>query len=123
MKALNYLIIVLTMLATAGMTFDALDKSAILIGLVFIGWGISPYILLLVLNKMARRVKAKVVVLVSSIINAALGLAVIIDAMYIHPDAQGGLVFIFIPFYQWVLAIFSLLPFSLLNRKVQDRPA
>jgi hypothetical protein len=39
------------------------------------------------------------------------GVAIIFDTVFIHIDAQGGLVFLFIPFYQWV--ILGLLEFGL----------
>ena len=29
------------------------------------------------------------------------GMAMIVDALYVHPDAQGGLVFIVAPLWQW----------------------
>jgi len=72
-------------------------------------WSISPYlamfIALLVFSK--KKVLIKTFSVCIFVISLFAGL-ILFDTMFIHIDAQGGLVFLFLPIYQW-LAFFVLL--------------
>lgn len=66
-------------------------------------WAISPYLMLCVkakkLNNTARQF---LTLLLGAMLIGAFGAYGIIDAMFIHPDAQGAIAFIVIPFLQWL---------------------
>ena len=72
--------------------------------ILFIAWSISPYAFMYGaaawLPEHPRLMAFRAVVTSVLCISAV---AIIFDAVFIHIDAQGGLVFLFIPFYQWVI--------------------
>jgi hypothetical protein len=72
----------------------------------FFGWACLPYGILLFLNIIkAGKLKKDIVLLLTTAIVSGFGIILIIDAFFIHIDAQGGLVFLFIPIYQSIAAI------------------
>ena len=89
------------------------DNSTGYVGLIiFIAWAISAYVFMYIsaawLLGFPRLMVFRTVV--ASLLCIS-GVAIIFDTVFIHIDAQGGLVFLFIPFYQWV--ILGLLEFGL----------
>jgi hypothetical protein len=79
----------------------ALVPALMLFGL----WALLPYALL---YTFARRIKGvrrgPLALLAVALVTSALGLAIYIDGFFIAPDPQSGLLFIFIPVYQLVVA-------------------
>ena len=79
------------------------DLSGYLFLIVYLAWACSPYAYLVWAS---RRFKALNVPVVSRFIAALLicigGIIVLIDTAFIHLDAQGGLIFVFLPLYQWL---------------------
>ena len=45
----------------------------------------------------------KLVVMIGALIISLGGVALYVDAALLHRDAQGALVFIAVPFYQWII--------------------
>jgi len=74
----------------------------------FLAWAASPYLYLL---GMAMRgglpVPVRLCTLAAALLVSVGGVLLLVDAAFVHIDAQGGLVFIVLPVYQW-LAIASL---------------
>ena len=68
------------------------------IELLFLAWAVLP-VALLCLGREYATAKA-----IGAALLAVFGLAMYGDTAFIHPDAQGGLIFIFLPLYQLVLA-------------------
>ena len=72
-------------------------------------WAISPYLaMFIVLFIFSRK---KVLIKTFSICMLIISLFagyILFDTMFIHIDAQGGLIFLFLPIYQW-LAFFIML--------------
>ena len=72
--------------------------------LLFILWACSPYCYFLANT---RNYPDSAPLAVSNLIAALLvcigGLYLLADAAFIHIDAQGGLIFIFLPIYQWLV--------------------
>ena len=68
-------------------------------------WAITPHAGLAVILLLFRRTQ-KLAIAGAALANliAFGGLAIIIDVLFIHLDAQGGIALIFIPLYQWVAA-------------------
>jgi hypothetical protein len=46
--------------------------------------------------------KSLVISSLGALLIVIFGIAVLINTMFIHVDAQGGLVFLFLPIYQWL---------------------
>ena len=93
------------MLATAAIFFHAIDLKeimAIIVAPLFAAWCVAPYALLWwrTSARAIGRVQAALLLLVATVV-AAFGLAVYVQAfLFSTPDAQAGLVFIFVPLWQ-----------------------
>jgi len=74
----------------------------------FFGWACLPYGILLFFNNIYRGIyKKDLTLLITTIIVSGFGAFMLIDAFFIHIDAQGGLIFLFLPVYQAIAAIFG----------------
>ena len=117
MKFFTLVIVLSAALATAILVFIAMDQPFTLATLGFIAWAVSPYVFFGILTKLLTQNRAIKIAFVVSILVAAFGIWAIVDAMFIHLDAQGGLIFIFAPLYQWVAVLIAAIPVYLLNDK------
>ncbi len=72
--------------------------------IVFVTWAVSPYIYLFLSARRysPHRVKSLIRVAVTLLLCAG-GIAMVFDTVFIHPDAQGGLIFLSLPIYQWLV--------------------
>ena len=68
----------------------------------FAVWVAAPYFLMLVPAVLANTARSQLVVLTLSGLLVLVGLFSYWDAMFWHPDAQGALVFLFMPLYQYI---------------------
>ncbi len=75
----------------------------------FLVWAISPYLFAAFMTKRITQHAATLVVTGVSSILAVGGIFLLIDAMYIHLDAQSALVFVVIPMYQWIILLVTVL--------------
>lgn len=67
-------------------------------------WATLPYLVLVIMARSAVHFRTKeILVLMGAVIIAAGGMAAYVDAIWLHPDAQGGLAFIVVPFYQMII--------------------
>jgi hypothetical protein len=82
-----------------------------------VAWALSPYGYLAVLIRAVTRKSATIAALVLSLLTGGFGVWGLADAMFIHPDAQGGLVFISGPLWQWVGLLLATVPVLWLNRR------
>lgn len=67
-------------------------------------WSVSPYIFLFIVSD--RTFKKSISYYLNAVIITAItigGIFLTFDAIIINPDAQSGLTFIVLPFYQWAL--------------------
>lgn len=65
-------------------------------------WPITPYIFLLALCRKTNYSKSQLkALLFGSVIVSLFGVVIFTDSIFIHPDAQSGLTFLFVPIYQW----------------------
>ena len=86
--------------------------------LVFIFWAFSPYMYLLIRSFRARWVNKQLITwFVVSMIVCAGGVSIFVDTVFIHIDAQGALVFLFLPIYQWVILVIFKVVDSIVWRK------
>ena len=78
--------------------------SGYLVLLLFMGWALAPYAALMVSNAwLGGSRPGGRLVFVAVLLTTGLGLWVIADAVFLHPDAQGALVFVVLPLYQWLI--------------------
>ncbi len=74
----------------------------------FAFWAVIPYLALMLLIQIFHRHKISIyVTLIGAGIICLASVGLLIDMVFIHVDAQGSLLFLFLPVYQWV-AIFIL---------------
>jgi hypothetical protein len=82
--------------------YQSLSGYAWLLG--FAVWANLPYLMILFLAKRVFSSPAnKFVVIIGALIISWGGVALYVDAAWLHRDPQGALVFIAVPFYQWII--------------------
>ena len=82
----------------------------------FIGWAITPYMFLAVITKLVSHNVSSIIIAALAFIVGGLGIWGFVDAIFIHPDAQGGLAFIVVPLWQWALLLLVTIPIYFLNK-------
>ena len=94
-------------------------------GLAFVlglmGWCVSPYVPLAFAagGMRASRAGAIALLVTTLIVAGAAGIAYV-DAFFIHLDAQGALILIFMPVWQWVGVLVGLVVSSLLASRARN---
>ncbi len=116
MKLFSYSINLLALVATLSIGLLNLEKLA-LGAAWYLFLVITPYLFAMFLTKWSRSGVSTLISLGVSFILALGGVFLIVDAMYIHPDAQGALVFPVVAVYQWAILLITLLPLYLLNKR------
>ncbi len=91
-------------------------------GLAFVAglmaWCVSPYaVLAFAAGGMRASRRGLVTLLVTTILVAAAAAAAYVDAFFIHLDAQGALILLFMPVWQWVAVVIGLVVASLLHSR------
>jgi uncharacterized membrane protein YczE len=71
----------------------------------FAAWAVLPMAVLWFANYHPTRLSLALVILVVSLCVVGFGVVAYINAFFIHPDAQSGLVIMFAPLYQLTAAI------------------
>jgi hypothetical protein len=67
-------------------------------------WATLPYLMILFLARKAYESNAnKLMVAIGALIISFGGVALYADASFLHRDPQGGLVFLAVPCYQWII--------------------
>ena len=115
MKLLTFIVILSAALITVSLGFITMSTSLSLTALGFIAWAVSPYLYLAVLAKLVPRKLSIYATLILALLVAGFGISVIIDATFIHSDAQGGLIYIFVPLWQWAFLVIGTVPVYILN--------
>ena len=78
-------------------------------------WCVSPYVPLGFASRKPRASrKSAVALLVTAVVVAAFAAIVYVDAFFIHLDAQGALILLFMPVWQWVGTVIGIVVASLL---------
>ncbi len=85
----------------------------------FLVWAISPYLFAAFMIKQSTQSVETLVVTGISTVLAIGGIFLLIDAMYIHLDAQSALVFVVIPMYQWIILLIAALAIYIIHRKIK----
>jgi hypothetical protein len=72
-------------------------------------WAAAPFLALAFAFRRpaGNQAEAITTAVLTTVISLA-SLYLIVDAMFITPDAQGGLIFIALPFYQWIAVLIAL---------------
>jgi hypothetical protein len=89
------------------------SRLAFIAGLM--AWCVSPYALLaFAAGAMRVSRRGAIALLVTTVLVAGAAAVAYVDAFFIHLDAQGALILVFMPVWQWVGAIVGVVVASLL---------
>ena len=80
-------------------------------------WGILPWLYVIFLAFINGNTQFLKVIAALTVVVGGVGVAGMVDVLYFHPDAQGGLVFVFFPLYQLVFLVFATPLIIFLTRK------
>ncbi len=117
-KLISYGVNLLASLVT--ITVGILNMDTFALGAIgFLLWAISPYLFAVFMTKQSTQYAATLVVTGVSSVLAIGGVFLLIDAMYIHLDAQSALVFVVIPMYQWIILLIAALAIYIIHRKIK----
>jgi hypothetical protein len=99
--------------------YQSLSGYAGLLG--FAVWTTLPYFMTLFIALKTSRVRVgKLIDIIVTLIITVGGVALYVDAAFLHPDPQGALVLIAVPLYQWIiLALWAGIRFILLRSQLQ----
>ncbi len=116
MKRISYGINLFASLVTIAV--GILNMESFALGAIgFLVWAVSPYLFAAFMTKQSTQYTATLVVAGVSSILAIGGIFLLIDAMYIHLDAQSALVFVVIPMYQWIILLVTAFSLYFINKK------
>ena len=110
MKKVIYAALIVITLCTLALYIKAFDFKFSLSSLGFSLWGLSPWLLVTFLVSITSNERTLIATCVLSSVLAVGGLWAIVDVMFIHIDAQGGLVLLFLPFWQLMILALSSIP-------------
>lgn len=125
LRLASRIIALLMAIATAWLLLKAADLSggSALFLVFLLGWCVSPYALVaLAPGRPWRSTEAALVAFATTVAASGFALYVYIVAFLVHPDAQGGLVFLFIPLWQWIGALLGLGVAWLVERRPRRTP-
>lgn len=116
LKKVTYFLIFAAALATAIIGAKSLSSPLTFRALGFISWAVSPYAYLALATTLVSGRASIVTVFALSLMAGSFGVWLLIDTLFMHPDAQSGLIFIFAPLWQWAFLALTALPLYFLNR-------
>ena len=120
LKVFSYSINLLAGIATIVIGILAMDSFS-LAAFAFLVWAITPYLFSAFRTRRSTHQMEIMLVTGLSFIIAIGGIFLLIDAIYIHPDAQSALAFVVIPGYQWIMVLIAAIPVYLVNKKYSKR--
>ncbi len=115
-KRISFVVIMIAVAVTVAIGVKITDSPIPAGALVIIGWAITPYIYLAIMTKLVSHNVSSIIIAVLAFIVGGFGVGGFVDAMFIHPDAQGGLAFIVVPLWQWALLLLTTIPVYFLNK-------
>jgi len=100
MKRFAYSLLVIAAL-TSIIFVQTLKPTSLMENMIISGWLMLPYIVLVLFLRFIAKNRPVIMatVIVSAIVVTS-GLVFLIDIIYLHPDAQGGIAVMFTPIYQ-----------------------
>lgn len=105
MKRVCYLLSGLISFVVIALTLRMVNSPFSLTSVYFCLWGILPWMYVVFLTSINKNINFLKAIAPLTLVVGGAGIAGIIDALYFHPDAQGGLVFVFYPLYQTVILL------------------
>ena len=96
-KRANYVIIAGGLIVAAALMVSTVDEMTLGVGGLFL-WAATPYVVAIISNHKFRSSHLAAKAILIGVLFVALGgNFLILDAFYIHTDAQAGLLFLFLP--------------------------
>lgn len=106
MKKLIFIVLLILAISVSILNLKIMNSVFSLYALKSALWGLCPWLYLALICFFLNNMKKLIAILSVAIIFGGLGIGIMADTLFFHPDAQGGLVFLFIPLWQLVLFVF-----------------
>ncbi|MCK5916765.1 MAG: hypothetical protein KAG92_11545 [Deltaproteobacteria bacterium] len=119
-KQTAYIATAVAIVITVAIGIKTTDSPLSAGALVIITWAITPYIFLAILIKLTPQKLNSIIITILAFSVTGFGIWGFVDAMFISPDAQGGMVFIIVPLYQWALLLLLAILFYILNMREKN---
>ncbi len=89
----------------------------------FMLWAVSPYLVLAFILYFCRNNSTSMTIaFIGTVIIVLAAAVILVDAFFIHLDAQGALVILFLPVYQWLAAFLLILICAVLGSLFRPSP-
>ena len=106
MKSIVYIELIVISLTVSIFNLKTINDAFSLFALGNVLWGIVPWVYVAVVSFFIKSTTKLVSILSVALTVGCLGIGIVVDTLFFHPDAQGGLAFIFIPLWQLMLFAF-----------------
>ncbi|WP_049631003.1 hypothetical protein [Cellvibrio sp. pealriver] len=106
MKKLTFIVLLVIAISVSILNLKSMNSVFSFYALKTALWGLCPWLYLAFICFFLSNPRTLVSIFCVAVIFGGLGVGIMIDTLFIHPDAQGGLVFLFIPLWQLVLFVF-----------------
>ena len=117
-KLISYDTNLLAGLVTIGIGILSMDSFS-LGAIGFLLWAISPYLFAMFVTKHTTEHITTIIITSVSLILAIGGVSLLVDAIYIHTDAQSALAFMVIPTYQWIMLLIATLAIYIIHKRTK----
>ena len=106
MKSIIFIGLVIISLTVSFFNLKTVNNVVSLYGLGSALWGISPWIYVAFISFFVKDTAKLISILSLAFVVGVAGIGIMVDTLFFHPDAQGGLIFIFIPLWQLIFFAF-----------------
>ena len=118
MKKVSFVIIIVAIMVTTAIGVQTAESPMSVGAWGIVVWAVSPYIYLAIMTRLISHNIPAIIVAVLAFLAGGFGAWGLVDTMFLNPDAQGGLAFIVLPLWQWVLLVLVTIPVYFLHRKL-----
>lgn len=118
MKNICYFLSGIIIILVSFLNLVMVNKLLSTTSLYFCLWGSLPWFLVVFFASISKNNTFLKVLAALTVFVGGIGIFGMVDVLYIHPDAQGGLVFLFFPLYQlmFLMAAMPLILFFTRNK-------
>lgn len=116
MKKTSKMITLVSAIITLSIGVYATDDISSAAAIAYLVWSVSPYGFLAALINLVSNKTSEIAALIITLLTCSFGIALIVDAMFIHSNTQGGMVFAVVPMWQWAGLLVVSLPLIILNK-------
>lgn len=106
MKSIVFIVLIVISLTVLIFILTAVDNVFSLYTLGITVWAVAPWLYIATVSFFIKNTAKLISILSVASIVGVLSVGIMVDVLFFHLDAQGGLVFIFIPLWQLIFFVF-----------------